>query len=104
MSTVQDELMHYGVLGMKWGRRSAPSTLSKATGHKAIKQDAKTLLKLNKKATRAVFDEMKNRNEKTILNEKRTATNYNDFVKTMNLEKGKAYVDSVLNEANKNRF
>ena len=32
MNTVQDELMHYGVLGMKWGRRSAPSTLS-VSGH-----------------------------------------------------------------------
>ena len=98
------ELRHYGVLGMKWGKRSASPTLSKATGNKAVKQDARTLLKLNKKATRAVFDEMKNRNEKTILKEKQTAKNYNDFVKSMNLEKGKAYVDSVLNEANKNRF
>ena len=26
MSTVQDELMHYGVLGMKWGKRNSSNT------------------------------------------------------------------------------
>ena len=52
MSTVQDELMHYGVLGMKWGQRKTETSTYKNSG--LSKKDYKERRKLDNRSAKEV--------------------------------------------------
>lgn len=74
---MDNELTHYGVLGMKWGIRRSKAQLSRAIGssnkssNNGNKKNVKTKLKSKKKVILAPYIEKsaKGKKDKTILKE-----------------------------------
>jgi len=103
MDNNQKALTHYGVPGMRWGQR-------KATVSGNINRDAKTVLKLNKKATVATLKSMryykddKPKMQANKLKSKIASATFNEFTNSIRTKKGKAYLDSVMNKVNENRY
>lgn len=104
MDNNQKVISHYGVPGMRWGHRRNP----KVSGN--IKRDAKTVLKLHKKATVATLNSMryykndKSRMQTNKIKAKIAGAKFNEFTKSIQSQKGKAYLDSVMNKVNENRY
>lgn len=53
----QNELQHYGVLGMKWGKRRSPSELSKARSNRQADKQVKKTRRQDVKNRRLLSDE-----------------------------------------------
>lgn len=83
MEQCNDELMHYGVLGMKWGQRKVRKNTAKAAGARAIGKTAKA----NKYSAKAARIENKHVGRAGG----KKAYNY-----TKNQSTGKAFVKSML--------
>lgn len=83
------DLTHYGVLGMKWGRRKAQSSVSTSTDHKVKKQ-------LQKKR----ISEMSNAELKALTTRMQLEKQYSDLNKTSS-SSGKKIVTDILTNAAK---
>lgn len=84
----ESELMHYGVLGMKWGHRKTASSISRS---KTIKNYHEDYLKVHdgKKAYQLSDSELKKRNKRLQAEEQYTRM-------TQSQNKGKKAVKAII--------
>lgn len=82
-----EELMHYGVLGMKWGVRRASKRLSKAT---TSEERAAAIAKLNKHRTKATKKITKLNKERARLEKRVNANATTTDVKVAKMERESA--------------
>lgn len=85
-----DELAHYGVLGMKWGRRKA----------KLSKVASKVTTVPKKKASEMTDDELKKEISRLELEKKYADLSKSDVKSTAS--KGKEFVNDILSASGKN--
>lgn len=86
---MSNELTHYGVLGMKWGRRKAQSPVNTSKDHKT-----KTQLKKKR------ISEMSNEELKALTTRMQLEKQYSDLKKT-DTSSGKKIVQDILVNAAK---
>jgi hypothetical protein len=88
---VDEFLMHYGVLGMKWGRRKSDISKSKGSSREKSSEDYKTKVKLSKKSLKELSDsELKKLNSRLSLEK-----SYKKLTKKEK-SKGKKIVEGIL--------
>jgi hypothetical protein len=100
-----NEIKHYGVLGMKWGKRKNINDTT-SSGKKLDKKDSKWLKKISKKdPTIAVYNRAADKINPKIesFNKEWAKTKYADLNKKSNhdkyLDSYKKLFDSMLNES-----
>lgn len=92
---MDNELYHYGVLGMKWGVRKAKSTISSSNKRKKPKQTVDPSYK--KAHTKKKLKYMSDNDLREINNRLNLEKNYSDL--TRKKSKGKAAVDTFVSTA-----
>lgn len=93
-----DVLVHYGILGMKWGVRRSPGQLSRSRGHKKSDDEHEDYKKVHaRKSTKTMSDaELKNR-----INRLQMERQYKQLT-SKETSAGKKFVNDVLRESAKN--
>lgn len=98
----EDELMHYGVLGMKWGVRKDRSS---GSGKGKSKKNSKSKKKSStKKSITPSLKSMTDDELRTKIQRMKLEKEYKQFYKELNPEKkkrGKKFVDNTLDELTK---
>ena len=92
----QEYLEHFGVLGMKWGRRKANVTESNGKYYdkkgRQVSSDAATKLKAKSKR----INEMSNEELKKVTERINIEKNYKDAIKASSSSAGKTFVQNQL--------
>lgn len=94
----QNELKHYGVLGMKWGVRRARNSYSKATTNEAKKKAITSMEKTRDKAIKK-FNKLDKKATKSL--SKLSSKRYGLFGSTSKYAKAKAKTERRMYKADK---
>lgn len=105
----QNELAHYGVLGMKWGVRRTPAQLARARGEKVPAAKSQKELKVKSPSTKKKsFSEMSDDELKKEISRLQLEKTYKDLMRSVYPPKksvsdyGKEIVTDILTNSAKN--
>lgn len=87
------ELLHYGILGMKWGVRRTPEQLARARGKPASSSSKSDTKKTTKKKASEMSDEELNKAVRRLQLEKQ----YRDL-NPETVSRGKKFVDTLMKQ------
>ena len=96
---VDEFLKHYGVLGMKWGRRRSDAQLATARKTRVRSRDAQKVQTLKKKAKKAGRDSLSNDELQTVIRRRELEKRYSDLNPSV-MKRGLSVVKEVSNTAN----